>query len=62
MNNPLMTIEELRKFEGCEHLSDEEAENVINTLQDYASLVYEHAVDEERKEREKEKEKGQIED
>lgn len=35
-----MSIDELRSFPGCEHLSDEEARDRINTLSQLARIFY----------------------
>ena len=34
-----MTIEQLRKYKGCEHYSDEEAEEVVSSLRTYALIL-----------------------
>ena len=36
-----LTIEKLRTFPGCEHYSDEEAEQVVQTIQQYALILFE---------------------
>ena len=36
-----MTIEQLRKYEGCEHYSDEEAAEVVRSLRIYAMILIE---------------------
>ena len=36
-----MTVEELRKFEGFENISEEEAENIIDSLVQLAKVAYE---------------------
>lgn len=36
-----LSISELRKYKGLEQLSEEEAENAINTLEKYALMMYE---------------------
>lgn len=36
-----LTIEKLRTFPGCEHYSDEEAELVVQTIHQYALILFE---------------------
>ena len=36
-----MTIEQLRKYKGCEHYSDEEAEEVVSSLRTLAIILIE---------------------
>jgi hypothetical protein len=36
-----LTIEKLRTFPGCEHYSDEEAEQVVQTIHQYALILFE---------------------
>lgn len=36
----VITIDELRQFEGLEHLSDQEALNVIATLKELSLITY----------------------
>lgn len=36
-----LTIEKLRTFPGCEHYSDEEAEQVVQTIHQYAVILFE---------------------
>jgi hypothetical protein len=38
-----LTIEKLRTFPGCEHYSDEEAEQIVQTLHQYALILFECA-------------------
>ncbi len=37
----LMSVEELRSFEGYEHFTDEEAKEYIFTMQQFYMIVYE---------------------
>jgi hypothetical protein len=48
-----LTIEELRKFKGCEHYSDAKAEAAIETLEKLSILFYELFM-EQRQENERE--------
>ena len=36
-----LTVEKLRTFPGCEHYSDEEAELVVQTIHQYALILFE---------------------
>ncbi len=36
-----LTVEKLRTFPGCEHYSDEEAEQVVQTIHQYALILFE---------------------
>lgn len=36
-----LTVEKLRTFPGCEHYSDEEAEQVVHTIHQYALILFE---------------------
>lgn len=36
-----LTIEKLRTFPGCEHYSDEDAELVVQTIHQYALILFE---------------------
>jgi hypothetical protein len=36
-----LTVEKLRTFSGCEHYNDEEAEQVVQTIQQYALILVE---------------------
>jgi hypothetical protein len=36
-----LTIEKLRTFPGCEHYSDDEAELVVQTIHQYALILFE---------------------
>lgn len=38
-----LTPEKLRSFPGCENYTDEEANNIINTLAQYATILFENA-------------------
>jgi len=44
MINAKLTIEELRKFEGMEHIPEDEAINIIDTLYELCLIVYEEFV------------------
>ena len=35
-----LTIERLRNFPGCDHYTDKEADQIINSLQQIASICY----------------------
>jgi hypothetical protein len=52
-----LTVSELRNFKGLSHLSDEEAENAIATLEKFSLLMFEmYKKDKELKESLKKKE------
>ena len=36
-----MTIEQLRKYKGCEHYSDEEAKEIVENLRIFAKTIIE---------------------
>jgi hypothetical protein len=36
-----LTIEKLRTFPGCEHYSDEEAEQIVQTIHQFAHILFE---------------------
>jgi len=36
-----MTIEQLRKYKGCEHYSDEEAKEIVENLRMFAKTIIE---------------------
>lgn len=36
-----LTVEKLRTFPGCEHYSDEETEQVVQTIHQYALILFE---------------------
>lgn len=36
-----LTIEKLRSFPGCEHYSDEEAENIIQSFEQLTAIIFE---------------------
>ncbi|AEV98143.1 hypothetical protein A4D02_33670 [Niastella koreensis] len=36
-----LTVEKLRTFPGCEHYNDEEAEQVVQTIHQYALILFE---------------------
>ena len=36
-----LTVEKLRTFPGCEHYSDEEAEQVMQTIHQFAHILFE---------------------
>jgi hypothetical protein len=36
-----MTIEQLRKYKGCEHYSDEEAKEIVKNLRMFAKTIIE---------------------
>ena len=37
-----MTIEELRTFPNCAHYSDEQAENIVRTLDKLATIIFDY--------------------
>lgn len=39
-NTQNLTIEELREFEGLEHLTDEEAEDIVKSLKELSILLF----------------------
>lgn len=40
-----LTIDKLRKFPGCEHYTDEEAEQVVNSLNSLAEILLEYPLE-----------------
>lgn len=36
-----LTVEKLRTFPGCEHYSDEEAEQIVQTIHQFAHILFE---------------------
>ena len=46
-----LTIEKLRTYKGCEHFTDEEAQQILDTFDGLAQVAFEFAMEQELKRR-----------
>jgi len=53
VKNPDLTIEKVRQFKGFENISDEAAENIIDTLKQLSLITYEYYITTKQKKKNK---------